>query len=56
MVTSDILGYAFEPEQRFEDPDGTAIIFDTDYLGEHRPVEPIPGPFANREAAAKVLF
>ena len=56
MVTSDILGYAFEPEQRFEDPDGTAITFDTDYLGEHRPVEPVPGPFAGKEAAAKVLF
>ncbi len=56
MVTSDILGYAFEPEQRFEDPDGTAITFDTDYLGEHRPVEPVPGPFASKEAASKVLF
>ena len=55
MVTSDILGCAFEPEQRFEDPDGTAITFDTDYLGEHRPVEPVPGPFASKEAAAKVL-
>jgi hypothetical protein len=56
MVTSDILGCAFEPEQRFEDPDGTAITFDKDFLGEHRPVEPIPGPFASKEAAEKVVF
>lgn len=46
IMTSDILGYAFEPEQRFENPDGTAIIFDRDYLGNHRGVATIPGPFA----------
>ena len=28
MVNSDILGYAFEPEERFENPDGTDIVFD----------------------------
>ena len=28
IINSDILGYAFEPEQRFEDPDGSTIIFD----------------------------
>ena len=33
IINSDILGYAFEPEQRFEDPDGSTIIFDQDYLG-----------------------
>ena len=46
IVTSDILGYAFEPEQRFENPDGTAITFDRDYLGEHRGLSALPGPFA----------
>lgn len=46
IITSDILGYAFEPEQRFENPDGSAIIFDRDYLGNHRGVAAIPGPFA----------
>lgn len=46
IITSDILGYAFEPEQRFENPDGSAIIFDRDYLGNHRGVASIPGPFA----------
>lgn len=56
MITSDVLGCAFEPEQRFENPDGTAIVFDADYLGGHRGLAPLPGPFAEREAAGKVLF
>ena len=45
IITSDILGCAFEPEQRFENPDGTAIIFDRDYLGAHRGLDTLPGPF-----------
>lgn len=56
IITSDILGYAFEPEQRFENPDGTAITFNEDYLGEHRGLSAIPGPFASGEAAAKQLW
>ena len=56
VVNSDILGYAFEPEQRFEDRDGTAITFDSDYLGEHRGVATIPGPFASAEALGKQLW
>ena len=46
MIDSDILGKAFEPEQRFENPDGTTIAFDTDYFGDHRGCRVIPGPFA----------
>lgn len=46
IINSDILGYAFEPEQRFENPDGSSILFDQDYFGEHRGVFTIPGPFA----------
>lgn len=46
IITSDILGCAFEPEQRFESPDGTAITFDSDYFGDHRGIDTIPGPFA----------
>ena len=37
---------AFEPEQAFEAPDGSPIAFDTDYFGEPRGKEPLPGPFA----------
>ena len=56
MVDSDVLGCAFEPEERFENPDGTAIVFNEDYFGGHRGVRVIPGPFASAEDAGKVLF
>ena len=46
MIDSDVLGKAFEPEQRFENPDGSAITFDTDYNGDVRSSGVIPGPFA----------
>ena len=46
VITSDTLGRAFEPEQRFENPDGTAIIFDRDYHGAHRGLNALPGPFS----------
>ncbi len=45
MVSTDTLGMAFEPEQMFENPDGTAIIFNTDYFGNHRKITPLAGPF-----------
>ena len=54
IVTSDILGCAFEPEQRFENPDGSEIIFDSDYFGGHRGLDTLPGPFAAGEAEKTV--
>ena len=56
VITSDTLGIAFEPEQRFENPDGTSITFDQDYFGDHRGMKTIPGPFASAENAKKALF
>ena len=56
MVNSDLLGRAFEPEQRFENPDGTDIVFDRDYLGEHRGVRVLPGPFASATAVGEGLW
>ncbi|MCR4762784.1 MAG: right-handed parallel beta-helix repeat-containing protein [Lachnospiraceae bacterium] len=56
IITSDTLGCAFEPEQRFENPDGTAITFDSDYLGAHRGVDALPGPFAAAPGADTVLW
>ena len=32
FVSTEMLGEAFEPEQKFESPDGTPIVFDQDYL------------------------
>lgn len=55
MINTDVLGMAFEPEQRFENPDGTDIQFDTDYFGGHQGVDVIPGPFANAEDVKKPL-
>ncbi len=45
MICSDTLGMAFEPEERFETPDGEDIIFDTDFYGKKRPECPVAGPF-----------
>ncbi|MBO6165810.1 MAG: right-handed parallel beta-helix repeat-containing protein [Eubacterium sp.] len=46
IMCTDDLGRAFEPEQRFESPDGSDIIFDTDYFGNKRDDSAIPGPIA----------
>lgn len=56
IINSDILGEAFEPEERFENPDGSDIVFDSDYLGDHRGVWAIPGPFATAEAVKKKIW
>lgn len=55
ILTTESLGRAFQPEQRFENPDGTPIAFDRDFLGNHRGVDTLPGPFASGEAAKAVL-
>ncbi|MBQ0036917.1 MAG: right-handed parallel beta-helix repeat-containing protein [Firmicutes bacterium] len=49
LITSDTLGKAFEPEERYENPDGSSINFDKDYLGNTREDNIVPGPFANGE-------
>ena len=46
IIDSDTLGEAFEPEQRFEAPDGSDIVFDTDFYGKKRATETVAGPFA----------
>lgn len=46
VITTDVLGVAFEPEQRFEYPDGSAIVFNEDYYGKVHGEMPIAGPFA----------
>jgi hypothetical protein len=46
LVDTELLGKAIIPEQRFENPDGTAITIDKDYFGKQRTLEnPLPGPF-----------
>ena len=55
IVTTETLGLAFEPEQRFENPDGSDIVFDRDYLEEHRGIGTLPGPFARGKAETDIL-
>ncbi len=56
IIDSDKLGCAFEPEERFENPDGTAITFDRDYFGTRRAFNVLPGPFASAEEAGEKLY
>ena len=49
LVDTDQLGMAFEPEQCFENPDGTSIRMDRDYFGRPREGAPLPGPLARPE-------
>ena len=44
LITTQTLGMAFEPEQRYENPDGTDIVFDEDYFGEKK-AHVTAGPF-----------
>ena len=46
LITTETLGMAFEPEQRYENPDGTPITFDEDYFGE-KTQHVTAGPFAH---------
>lgn len=43
-ITTETLGMAFEPEERFENPDGTPIVFDRDYYGSTRGTTSTAGP------------
>ena len=56
LISTDTLGKAFEPEQRFENPDGTDILFDRDYFGAHRGLNTLPGPFAEGFEGEKTLW
>ena len=56
MINSDILGEAFEPEECFENPDGTPITFDRDYFGSHRGTRILPGPFAEEATNGQKLW
>ncbi len=56
IINSDVLGKAFQPDQRFENPDGSPITFDTDYFGDHRGLYAVPGPFAGKDSLKKALW
>ena len=45
-IATATLGMAFEPEERYENPDGSPITFNEDYFGNPRGVRTAPGPIA----------
>ena len=55
-ISTAVLGEAFEPEEKFENPDGSPITFNQDYFGDHRAVNPVSGPFEGAAQSRKVLF
>ncbi|MBR5645079.1 MAG: right-handed parallel beta-helix repeat-containing protein [Treponema sp.] len=55
MHTGNIM-MAFEPEEKYENPDGTAITFDRDFLDNKRGSSPVPGPFTDKGCIEKPLF
>ncbi len=56
LLKTEDIPPAFEPEQNYENPDGTPIIFDTDYFGKKRSSSPIAGPFADgKDAKSETL-
>lgn len=57
VISTDTIAMAFEPEEKYENPDGTPIIFNTDFFGTHREgVKVTAGPFASAKEAGNKLF
>lgn len=54
VMSTEKLGMAFEPEERFENLDGSDIIFNEDYFGNHRNLTAVPGPFAEKPEQALI--
>lgn len=54
MISTMVLGEAFEPEELFENPDGSPITFNEDYWGKHRKIYPVSGPFEFREEIMEI--
>lgn len=55
MVTTEVLGRAFQSEQPYEDRDGKALVLDTDLAGEKRPEAPRRGPLEHWPASLKLV-
>ncbi|MDD4096329.1 MAG: hypothetical protein PHP22_08840, partial [Oscillospiraceae bacterium] len=56
VIHSDILGEAFQPRARFENPDGTGLWIDEDFFGRKRAGEqPLPGPFSDIEGGLEAI-
>ncbi|MCQ2613820.1 MAG: right-handed parallel beta-helix repeat-containing protein [Treponemataceae bacterium] len=56
IVGTEDIPMAFEPEEKYENPDGSPIVFDRDYNGKCREGLVLPGPFAEKASAEEPLF
>ena len=55
-VTTTLLGRALVPDEGYENPDGSPLQIDTDYLGKIRNKKDLaPGPFALMEVSEFIL-
>ncbi len=55
LITTELLGKAKLSKQAYEQPDGTPIVFDSDYFGNKRTDNPAPGPFSEiREGRQRI--
>ena len=56
MISSQTLGEAFEPEEGYENPDGSTIVFNQDFFGQTTGEHPIVGPIECEEEMTEVIF
>ncbi len=56
LMHTDDIAMAFEPEEKYENPDGSPITFDTDFFGKKRGDTTIAGPLAEKEEINNPLF
>ena len=56
VISTETLGMAFEPEEKYENPDGTPIVFNEDYFGNHRGVRTASGPFETGQKKMRMCF
>ena len=57
VISTSTIEMAFEPEEKYENPDGTAIVFNTDFFGTHREgVRVTAGPFTDEKEIGEKLF
>ena len=57
LIKTDDIHPAFEPEEKYENPDGSPITFDTDILGKKRNGSTtIAGPFAQGSEVTEAIF
>lgn len=54
VVSTDLLGKSYHAEMHYENPDGSALIFDTDFLGSVRSTVK-PGTFEVAEGKTFVV-